>query len=109
MIRVKEFAKLQKSESQDDNDGRPETNENDNKNCVKPTIDIEVISLSSNDDVPVQRAPSKQSKPRTPAKQKPKRLNNGATTPSKRAPKLPSAYNYRKISEYFAAAKKGKG
>lgn len=114
MIRVKDFAKFEPSQPNDNNE-RHGTNENENENdhCSKLPVDIEIISLSSNEDVPVPAssvaAPSsstKQSVQRTPVKRKTKRLNSGVTTPSKRTPMPPSTYKFHKISEYFSASKK---
>lgn len=108
MIRVKDFAKFEQSQPNDTNE-RQIKNENDH--CSELPIDIEIISLSSNDDVPppassVAATPSKQSVQKTPAKRRTKRLNGGVSTPSTRTPKPPSTYKYHKIDEYFSASKK---
>lgn len=110
MIRVKDFAKCEPSQLNENNE-RHGINDN-NKNVPNPNIlpvDIEIISLSSDDDIPPARPPassSKQSGQQTPVKRKTKRLNNDATTPSKRTPKPPSTYKFHKISEYFPSSKK---
>lgn len=116
MIRVKDFAKCEPSQSTDNNHQRHASNDTkiDPDPSVLP-VDIEIISLSSNEDIPpVARPPpppsssssSKQPVQKTPAKRKPKRLKSEATTPSKRTPKPPSTYKFHKINEYFSAPKK---
>lgn len=99
MIRVKDFAKVEQSQLQDNTDRATD----DHERFPKPPIDIEVISLSSNEDIPPVAV--KKSAPRT-TKRKTKRLIKGVPTPLARTPKLPSTYKCHKISEYFPATKK---
>lgn len=105
VIRVKEFAKIEFLPSKNENN-----NSNGNKVASLPlSIDIETISLSSEEEISSNR--NKTTKyiaktPKTP-KTRGKRLPRVVSSVSKgRTPKLPSKYKFHKIDEYFQATKK---
>lgn len=103
VIRVKEFAKVEYLPAQEN-----ETNgnkENGTGNLILP-INIETISLSSEDEVVSVATKGTKSIAKTP-KPREKRLPRVSSAISKnRTPRLPSQYKFHKIDEYFNATKK---
>ncbi|XP_055311764.1 uncharacterized protein LOC129574191 isoform X2 [Sitodiplosis mosellana] len=103
VIRVKEFAKVEFLPSEQN--GNKGIEENGTENSILP-INIETISLSSEDEI--RTVPNKPTKSiaQTP-KPREKRLPRVSSAISKnRTPRLPSKYKYHKIDEYFSATKK---
>lgn len=116
-IRVKDFAKVELFQSKiKDDDTEPTTNGNSDQQLP---INIETISLSSNDDFEptpkkiIKRTPKPKLKRPTPSRSTrpittPGRSTRPATTPNRSA-KTPLNFKNHKISEYFASAKKTDG
>lgn len=101
VIRVREFAKVEFLPAQQNEING--SKDNGTGNSILP-INIETISLSSEDEI-IANKPTK-STAKTP-KPREKRLPRVSSAISKnRTPRLPSQYKFHKIDEYFNATKK---
>lgn len=98
MIRVKEFARLENLQKEEENENKTERNKI-SRNLVN---EIETISLSSEDDM--QDIGNELAK-RCTQKLKKKQPKLASTVNRNRTPKPPLKYKYHKISEYFQATK----
>lgn len=102
MIRVKEFAKVEFLPAQENEVNGSKANEAENS--ILP-MNIETISLSSEDEIISGANKPTKSTTKTP-KTREKRLLRVSSAIKNRTPRLPSQYKFHKIDEYFNATKK---
>lgn len=114
-IRVKDFAKVELFHNTNNNVDTKSTTKRESQDELP--INIETISLSSNDDFEpikskvVKRTPKPKLTRQTPSKRPlttPNRSSKKTATPS-RSLKTPLNFKNHKISEYFGSAKKVDG